>query len=158
MDMQKIKSSFLTIAFFSISLLSVAQDPEEFPFKKAKRIIIECDTSVNDLYRQFSSFLAGKGYALEITNSGLERFTTGLRNTSKLNFSYRIHAWIENEFINITIQWRLNSNPAAGIQETPFYSWKYSNSKNGNVEGIIYNDVMAVIRKFSPGQRILFAR
>ena len=158
MNTKKNKSFFLTTAFFFISLLSFGQDLEELPFKKASRIVIECDTSVNDLYKQFSSFLNGRGYTIEITNSGLERFTTGLRNTSKLNFSYRIHAWIEDELINITIQWRLNSNSAAGVRETPFYNWKYSNSKNGNVEGIIYNDVMTIIKKFTLRKRILFAR
>lgn len=133
----------ISLLLFTLSTKGQATEP----FKGAKKIVMVCEDSGHDLYKRVGSYLGSQGYSIENANADFLTFNTGLRGTSRFNFSYMINVVILDNSVTLTMKWKVNNGILANTRETGLYDWSYSPG-NGNARGIVYNDVNAAFKSF----------
>lgn len=139
--------ALISIILMLVSSHAFGQAMSE-PFKKANTIIIETELPPSDCFTKWGRHLAQNGYSIESSDSNFLNMTTGPKNTSRFNYDFIVISSINDSgTIQIKIKWRLNSSFFAGTPETNFYDWEYASGK-GNVQNIIYNDLMKTIKSF----------
>ena len=125
----------------------IAQATTE-PFKKANTILISTNMSTNDAFTNWGRHLAQNGYSIDKSDNNFYTFTTGPKDTSKFNYDFIINSSVtDSGMVIIKLKWRLKSSILAGTSETQFYDWNFAKGKS-NVKGIIYNDLIIIIKSF----------
>lgn len=128
-----------------IALVCHAQSLE--PFKGAKTIIIECKDSTEVLYKKLGQLLTSNGYAIDHADKDFLSITTKPRETSKFAYNYVIKAGVTGNKIFLRMAWASGVGHLVGLSDNQYFDWEYSKGKN-NVNGIIHNDLMAIVQQF----------
>lgn len=142
------KTKFLIlIGLLIMSSFTFGQTMSE-PFKKANTIIIETNIPSNEIFTKWGKHLVQNGYSIDKSDNNFLALTTGPQNTSRFNYDFIVISSVNDSgAVIIKIKWRLKSNTIANTSETGFYDWEYASGK-GNVQNIIYQDLITTIKSF----------
>ncbi len=131
----------LLIAIFSLLGFSASAQTDS-PVKGNSQIILVCNDTGPDLYKRFGTYLVSKGYSMDQSSSEFLTIKMAPKATTKFNLEYILSIAIIDKNVRITSTWSIRDFNDGNNE------WKFHNDKMSNAPGIVYNDVMALLKDF----------
>lgn len=118
------------------------------PFKKANTIMVTTSLAPEEVFKLWGRHLGQNGYTIDKSDPTFWTITTGKKATSKMNYSFVVNSAVNDKGeLQLRFKWALNSSMLAGTRESALYDWEYATSR-ANVQNIIYNDFIQVVKSF----------
>ena len=141
------KIKFIILPIFVLTIICHGQS-EAVPFKKCNTILIQTSLNGNETFMKWGKHLIQSGFTLDKTNKDFLTISTVPKDASRYNMDFILNSSISDSGnIMLNIKWRVKSSILAETDATEFYDWEYSKSK-GNIQNIIYNDILPMIKSF----------
>lgn len=109
--------------------------------KKDNTILIETGLTGEDAFKAWGKHLGQNGYTIDKSDANFMTISTDIKSASKFSFTFTTNSAIDDKgVIKIKMNWLhpASSSPA---------EWGYATSGN-NVNNIIFNDFMKVVKSF----------